>query len=231
MLPFLNSVTVTLDKLTNHYYSNFIDSDIISQHKKYIGEPQFNVLNERFNSESFSFEGTWNQVLTSRSTIISGTGLSSSTVSAIYKKIEGTNKYSVLNTSNNDNLKGIFIRGNSPARDESVPTCRTVIFDSIQVEGNYWICYISEDLETILVVSPIIIPLTSICVIPSFICYVLTKKSHDQFWSDNKFVEEILTETTRLGLNDFYNRPLPTAETLSIDLLKASETTGPFGQL
>ena len=49
--------------------------------------------------------------------------------------------------------------------------------------------------------------------------------------TQKKFVEEILTETTRLGLKDFYNKPLPTAETLSIDLLKALETTGVFGQL
>jgi len=83
------------------------------------------------------------------------------------------------------------------------------------IEGDYWILYINNDLDTFIVVSPLIIPKTSKKIIPVLACYVLTTKTHTEFWSDKKYVKEIFDIAEKYGFNNnILTKPLTTPETL-----------------
>jgi len=224
----VNGIVSVLDNVTKGEYSKLVKANIVNEYKKYIGS-DLDKLIQDFPKTKFG-EEVWNQVLTSRTTLVSGSGLGSSSVRATYRLINGKqDTFSVLNQSINENLRSIFIKGESGSRDIDIPTCRTVFFPSIGVTGDYWISYVSRDRSTIIVVSPLIILGTSIA-IPSF-CYVLTKLEPQEFWKNTSLVEEIQTASKKLGLTGFLNKPLPTALTLEPNLQDSIESNSPIDQI
>lgn len=89
-----------------------------------------------------AYLGTWYQVATSRSTGLLGTGVNFTNVSAVY----GTSYNSeldqdvltVYNTGTDENGKFTEITGYSYTTD-GIDTKRKLHFDSVPVDGNYWI--------------------------------------------------------------------------------------------
>ena len=205
-----------LDNIFKGFYSDYkkmISNEIVTDYKRFVGEDELKELLTKFNKKEFSIENTWNQVMGSFTTSLLGSGFGSTSITAEYDKLD-EDTISVLNRALNDSLQDIYVIGISKPRDPLVPTCRTVSFDSNGIEGDYWILYINDSLDTFIVVAPLIIPETSIKVLPIIACYILTSKSHSEFWSDKKNVKEIFDITEKYGFNNIFIKPLPTPKTL-----------------
>ena len=197
------------------FYKEKVNKDIVEDYKLFVGENELKELQKKFNNIAFSIEKEWNQVMGSITTSFLGSGIGSSSITAEYKKLDKDN-ISVLNRALDNSFQDIFVKGVSKPRDISIPTCRTVTFDNIMgVEGDYWIIHINDRLDTFVVVAPLIIPQTSLKVVPVFACYVLTSKPHHKFWGDEKNVKEILAVAKKYGFdNSLLTKPLATYETL-----------------
>jgi hypothetical protein len=205
-----------LENIFKGFYSDYkkmISNEIVTDYKRFVGEDELKELLTKFNKKEFSIENTWNQVMGSFTTSLLGSGFGSTSITAEYDKLD-EDTISVLNRALTDSLQDIYVIGISKPRDTSVPTCRTVSFDSNGIEGDYWILYINDRLDTFIVVAPLIIPETSIKVIPIIACYILTSKSHSEFWSDKKNVKEIFDITEKYGFNNIFIKPLATPKTL-----------------
>lgn len=182
------------------------DEIIVNYYKNFIGEPRLRYLLDKFQIDKFI--GKWEQVFTSRSTSLLGTGINYSSVNAIYTlNYDGT--VGVLNSAYNEKLEKIFIEGNSRARDNSIPTCRTVKFDSISIpiEGDYWIIDISETFQTIIVCAPIITPFIPIEISSNFGVYVLTK-NREKFWKNKNEIDNVLNILNKYGFTKYWNEPI-----------------------
>ena len=199
------------------------DKIVVNYYKKFVGEPQLTYLLDKFNIDQFV--GRWEQVFTSRSTGVLGTGIDNSSVNAIYS-LNNDGTIGVLNSSYNEKLEKRFIEGTSRARDNSVPTCRTVRFDSaasIPFEGDYWILDISEKFQTVIVVAPIITPYIPIEIINNFGVYVLTK-NRDEFWKNKNEVNRVFTVLNKYGFNKFWSEPIVSGISFPIIDPKAGAT-------
>lgn len=182
------------DKVIVNYYTNFV------------GEKEVEQLVAQFNVDKFC--GKWDQVLTSRSTGLFGTGITYSSVNAVYT-LNKDNTIKVFNSAYDTDFNLTDIEGNSRARDDKIPTCRTVTFASVsdQLEGNYWIIYISPNFDTIIVAAPLIIPFVPIDISNNFGVYVLTK-NRDEFWESNTASEEVFDVLKKYGFTEFWNSPI-----------------------
>jgi len=194
-------------------YKKMVNKDIVTDYKRFVGEEELKELLTKFNKKEFSIKNTWNQVMGSITTSLLGSGIGSTSITAEYDKLD-EDTISVLNRAVSDSLQDIYVRGISKPRDTLVPTCRTVSFDNTGIEGDYWILHINDNLDTFIVVAPLIIPETSIKVIPIIACYILTSKSHSEFWNDKKNVKEIFDVTEKYGFNNLLTKPLATPKTL-----------------
>lgn len=199
------------------------DETVVNYYKQFVGEPQLTYLLDTFKISKFV--GRWEQVFTSRSTGLFGTGIDNSSVNAIYS-LNNDGTIGVLNSSYNEKLEKKFIEGTSRARDNSVPTCRTVSFDSasaIPFEGDYWIIDISPTFQTIIVVAPIITPYIPIEIIDNFGVYVLTK-NRDEFWKNQEEVDRVFTVLNKYDFNKFWNEPIVSGVSIPITDPKADAT-------
>jgi lipocalin len=187
---------------------------IIEYYKNFVGEKEVENLVKQFNVEQFCRK--WDQVLTSRSTGLFGTGITYSSVNANYS-INDDGSVKVVNKAYDTHFEPTIIEGNSVARDDNIPTCRTVIFPSVNVSvpGNYWIIYISPTFDTIIVAAPLILPFIPIDISNNFGVYVLAK-DRNQFW-------ESITESTlvfdvlkKYGFTNLLNSPILSGESYSI---------------
>jgi hypothetical protein len=206
-----------MDKFTEQIiksYSDKLNSDILSEYKKFVGEPELQNLLKKFNNRRFTLFKKWNQVMGSFSTSFLGSGFGSSSITAEYSKLDN-NTVNVLNRAINDSFQDIFVKGISEPRQNDIPTCRTVSFGINNVlKGDYWILYINDSLDTFIVVAPLFIPGTSIKIVPVLACYVLTSKTHCKFWGDDINVKEILNISKKYGFDNIFNKPLATADSL-----------------
>jgi apolipoprotein D and lipocalin family protein len=84
-----------------------------------------------------SYLGRWNQVATSRSTALLGTGVKFRNVTAEYDIFNNT-LLSVYNSGIDDNNNFTSITGYSYTTGKS-ETKRKLHFDGVPVDGNYWI--------------------------------------------------------------------------------------------
>jgi lipocalin len=180
------------DKVIVEYYTNFV------------GEKEVENLVKQFNVDKFC--GKWEQVLTSRSTGLFGTGITYSSVNADYS-LNADKTIKVVNSAYDTDFNITDIEGTSRARDDKIPTCRTVNFPSVnyQLEGNYWIIYISPSFDTIIVAAPLI--LLTIDISNNFGVYVLTK-NRDEFWASNTASQEVFTVLKKYGFTEFLNKPI-----------------------
>jgi lipocalin len=187
-------------------YKNIENKIIIQYYINFVGQKEVETLTKQFNINEFCTK--WDQVLTSRTTGLFGTGISYSSINANYSlNDDGTIK--VLNNSYDTNFNRSSIEGKSEARDPKLPTCRTVNFPSVspQLEGNYWIIYISPNFETIIIAAPLILPLIPLEISNNFAVYVLAK-DRDKFWSNSQEVSLILDILKKYGFTKFWNEPI-----------------------
>jgi len=191
------------------------DEIVLNYYKKFIGERQLAYLLNKFKIDKFI--GKWEQVFTSRSTILLGTGIDYSSVNATYS-LNSDATIHVLNSAYDEKLEKKVIKGSSRARNNSVPTCRTVKFDSASIpfEGDYWILDISETFQTIIVVAPIITPYIPIEITDNFGMYVLTK-NRDAFWKNKHEVDNVFKVLNKYGFTKFWNEPIVSGTSFPID--------------
>ena len=193
-----------------------MSSNIIQQYKEFVGD--IDVLLKRFSKLDVS--NRWQQVLTSRSTGIMGTGISFSSVSAVYKK-KNDGTITVLNSAYNTDFEPVYITGVCRAVDKDVPTCRVVSFDNREFEGEYWITYVSADLSTFVVSAPIVV--LGKVIYPNFGVYVLTK-DRAKYWANKKLQKEINQMVKRYGYTNYFNKPIFSGESNPIvDPVKEGE--------
>jgi hypothetical protein len=182
-----------------------MESKIVEHYKEYVGEKELDILLKRFNIKTFCDK--WNQVITSRSTSFLGSGGSEySSVTAKYS-LTNDNKVTVFNECYDEKKQYKSITGTSDCFDSSVPTCRTVLFPSVGATGNYWILYISEKNDVMIICCPLIIPHTSIKLMDNFALYVLAK-DRNKFWSNKQMVQKIYTILEKYKFNNFINKPI-----------------------
>ena len=173
---------------------------IVSQYKEYVLD--YKTLNSRFTK--LDITNTWQQVLTSRSTGLYGTGIAYSSVCADYK-LKSDGSISLVNKAYDSDGNHVFIKGVCNYRDPSVPTCRVVKFDKRSNKGDYWITYISKDLSTFLVGAPLIV--FGKLIIPNTGLYVLTK-DRDSYWKNDALQKEMSTVLTNYGYTNYLNKPI-----------------------
>jgi hypothetical protein len=164
----------------------------------------FRELQDKFNIDSFI--GKWEQVFTSRTTGLLGTGTTLTNVSAVYELIDNGN-VSVFNSAYDEDLKYVSIQGESGARDPQIPCCRTVSFKSNTAipEGNYWITYINDDFSVIVVTAPLIV--LGLNIVDNFAFYVLTK-DRDAFWANKIEVDKVLAYLKEKEFTNYFNKPI-----------------------
>ena len=198
----------------------YYNSQVEKLYMDFVGRGKLGLLDERFSEEMF--KGRWEQVMTSLSTQIMGTGITFSSVNATYDLLNG--QIHVTNSAYNGKFEKIFIEGTSIER-HTLKTCRTVKFDDLDIVGDYWIFHITNDKETILVAAPIIIPTPffPICVTGTFGLYVLTK-DRNKFWNDAAKQKEIMKELKNYGFTNFYNTPICSGESIPIQDPKDAAT-------
>lgn len=188
-------------------------------YRDFVGAEGLKTLEERFSIERFTRR--WRQVMTSLSTQIMGTGITFSSVNAIYALSDDGDTIDVINSAYNGKFEKIFIKGKSTKRG-ILETCRTVKFEKIDIEGDYWIFYINGPGDIVLVAAPIIIPTIwgPICVTNTFGLYVLTLRSRDKFWDNTQESqeqrEEINEVLKKYGFTNFYNCPVFSGESIPI---------------
>jgi hypothetical protein len=112
---------------------------------------------------------------------------------------------SLVNKAYDSDGNPVFIKGVCNYRDPSVPTCRVVKFDKRNIEGNYWITYISKDLSTFLVGAPLIV--FGKLIIPNTGLYVLTK-DRDSYWKNDALQKEMSTVLNNYGYTNYFNKPI-----------------------
>jgi lipocalin len=190
-----------------------IENDIIIKYyKNFVGEKELNSLVKQFDINKFCDK--WQQVLTSRTTGLFGTGITFSSVQATYS-LNDNGTIDVLNEAYNTNFENIKIKGISEARDNEIPTCRTVKFSTVPLEGNYWIIYISPSFNTIIVAAPLITPIVPIDISNNFGVYVLTK-NRDEFWNSTTETNEVFNTLKKYGFTNFWNEPISSGKTFNI---------------
>jgi hypothetical protein len=181
---------------------------IIEQYVSYI--KCLPTLLKRF--DELDITHTWQQVMTSLSTGIMGTGIAFSSVSADYTlNTDGT--ISLINRAYNGDFKPVFISGVCKCADKTVPTCRTVKFDDLFFEGDYWIAYISADKSTFIVSAPLV--LLGKVVIPNFGLYVLTR-DRDAYWTNDALQAEINAVLLDYDFTSYWNKPVFSGQSIPI---------------
>ena len=179
-------------------------SDTEELYKSFVGTEALATLQKRFQPKLFA--GRWEQVMTSYSTRFMGTGIDYTSVHAIYKLLPN-GAVDVNNYANDANMKPVSIHGISEKR-HILETCRTVKFDNLPVEGDYWIIYANKRCDAIIVAASLIarLPMLDPFLVAGNVgLYVLTK-NRSNFWAND--VDEIMSVLRKYGFNQFYNAPI-----------------------
>lgn len=175
----------------------------LEHYKQYIGTKELETVISRFDVNKFC--RTWDQVLTSRSTMFLGSGGSEySSVTATYSP-KSNNKVKVFNKCYDEQLRWKTIEGVSDCVDPAIPTCRTVFFPSVGVIGNYWILYISKKKDVMIVCSPLF--LSNVKLLDNLALYVLAS-NRVKFWENKKMVNKIRKILEKYNFTSFYNKPI-----------------------
>lgn len=193
---------------------------ILQQYSSYIKD--LPTLVRRFGELDINHQ--WQQVLTSRTTGIMGTGISFSSVSADYR-LKSDGSISLINRAYNGDFQPVYITGVCKCADATVPTCRTVKFDNLFFEGDYWIAYISADKSTFIVSAPLVI--LGKVLVPNFGLYVLTR-DRDAYWNDDKLRAEIDQVLVDYEFTNYFNKPVFSGESKTVVTEDAKESTSRF---
>jgi lipocalin len=187
------------------------DDAVVNKYKKFVGKNELKVLNRIFTSKKFA--GKWKQVMCSLSTSVLGSGPNYSSVQATYK-LKKNGLVSVRNDAYDNNFNRVCITGTSRARDEEVPTCRTVKFNNLfDIEGDYWLIYSTPSFKTVIIAAPIMVKIFNrpVVITNNFGFYVLTRNIKE-FWSSSEEYEKAFNALEKYGFNKPWNKPVATAE-------------------
>ena len=204
-----------MTKESNSEQSSKYDEAVVNKYKKFVGKKELKKLNSVFTSKKFA--GNWKQVMCSPSTSVLGSGPNYSSVQATYK-LKKNGLVSVRNDAYDNDFNRVSITGTSRARDENVPTCRTVKFNNLfDIEGDYWLIYATPSFKTVIVAAPIILKLFNkpLVVANNFGFYVLTRNKN-KFWSSPQEYQCIFDVLEKYGFDKPWNKPVATAETFTI---------------
>ena len=163
------------------------DEAVVKKYKKFVGKNELKKLNSIFTSKKFA--GKWKQVMCSPSTSVLGSGPNYSSVQATYK-LKKNGLVSVRNDAYDNDFNRDSITGTSRARDEEVPTCRTVKFNNLfDIEGDYWLVYATPSFKTVIVAAPIIIKIFNqpLVITNNFGFYVLTRNIKEYWRSPEEY--------------------------------------------
>lgn len=190
-------------------YNDFL----LEKYKQFVGKKKLDTLLKRLSS-SEQLVGTWQQVCTSPTTALFGTGPTYTSVQATYTSNDD-GSIGVLNEAYDANFKKVSIKGTSKAFDKKIPTLRTVEFGGNNRKRNYWICYATPSGKTFIVAAPIIVRFRDKPVVftNTFANYVLTKDSAE-FWNSDEERKSTFRALKKLGFTRFYNKPLATGLSL-----------------
>lgn len=194
---------------------NDYDKAVVNKYEKYVGENELKKLVSTFDPENFA--GNWKQVMSSASTRVLGSGPNFSSVEATYK-LKKNGEIAVKNDAYDNDFYRVSITGTSKARDENVPTCRTVKFNNLfNIEGDYWLIYATPSFKTVIVAAPIMVKIfnTPLVITNNFGFYVLTRNKN-KFWSSPREYKNTLRALEKYGFNKPWNKPVATAETFEI---------------
>ena len=195
--------------------SSKYDKVVVKKYKKFVGKKELKILIRNFSPEKFS--GKWKQVMCSPSTSVMGSGPKYSSVQATYN-LKKNGLVGVKNDAYDNDLNRVSIKGTSRARDEDVPTCRTVKFNKLfNFEGDYWIIYATPTFKTIIISAPIMIKIFNrpIVVTNNFGFYVLTRNIQE-FWNSPEEYEDVFDTLQKYGFTYPWNKPVVTAEIYDI---------------
>jgi lipocalin len=192
------------------------DEAVVKKYEKYVGKKELSKLVGAFDSKKFA--GNWKQVMCSPSTSVLGSGPNFSSVEATYKlKKDGV--VGVKNDAYDNDFYRVSITGASRARDEEVPTCRTVEFNNLfNIEGDYWLIYATPSFKTVIVAAPIMVKLFNrpFVITNNFGFYVLTR-DRKHFWSSSREHKNTFHALEKYGFNKPWNKPVATAETFDLN--------------
>lgn len=179
------------------------DKAVVLGFKKFIG-PEFKALNERFTPNLLA--GTWFQVMSSFSTSLLGSSSKYSSVKAKYT-LNGDGVLGVTNEAFDKKLRKINIEGTSRARNQKYQICRTVSFNGLNFEGDYWIIYMSPSSKSFIICAPLILNIFGkpLIISNNFAVYVITQNI-DVFWSDSKEFQPIFDALEKYKFTNFFNR-------------------------
>ena len=188
---------------------------LLEKYKELIGKKNLKTLMKRFDSTD-RLLGTWEQVSTSLTTGIIGTGQDYSSVQATYKKNDkGTIR--VVNEAYDPELNRVSIQGVIVQIDKNIPTCLTVTFDNNPSRvGNYWIAFATPSGNTIIIMVPLVVKLRGkpYVITKNFAHYVLTQDS-EAFWNSPEEHVPTLNALKRLGFVSWYNKARLTGRSLA----------------
>lgn len=197
------------------YIMEKYNNAVVKKYKKFVGKKELKKLSSIFTSENFT--GKWKQVMCSSSTRFLGSGPNFSSVQATYKlKTDGV--VSVRNDAYDNDFNRVSIKGESRARDEKVPTCRTVKFNNLfNIEGDYWLIYATPSFKTVIVAAPIMLKIFNrpVVITNNFGFYVLTRNIKE-FWDSPEEHKATFDTLEKYGFNKLWNKPVATAETYEL---------------
>ena len=191
------------------------DEAVVEKYTNFVGKKEVKQLTKMFKPEKFA--GTWKQVMCSPSTGVLGSGPNYSSVEARYT-LKKNGLVGVRNDAYDDKLNKVNITGESRARNDAIPTCRTVKFNNLfKIEGDYWIVYATPGFKTVIVAAPLVIKLFNkpLVVAGNFGHYVLTR-SRKQFWSSPEEYNNTIDALKKYGFTKKWNKPVVTAETFKL---------------
>ena len=191
---------------------------LLEKYKELIGKKNLKTLMKRFDSTDRVL-GTWEQVSTSLTTGIIGTGPDYSSVQATYKKND-KGKIRVVNEAYDPELNRVSIQGVIVQIDKNIPTCLTVTFDNNPNRvGNYWIVYVTPSGRTIIVAVPLVVNFLGKphVITKNFAHYMLTQDS-EAFWNSPEEHVPTLNALNRLGFVSWYNKARLTGRSLAHEL-------------
>jgi lipocalin len=194
---------------------NQYDQAVLNKFKEFVGVKEFKKLNKRFNPEKFA--GTWKQALSSPSTSFMGSGPNFSSVKATYT-LKKNGLVGVKNEAYDNDLRKTVITGESRARDNDVPICRTVKFNNlVGIEGDYWLIFATPSFNTVIVAAPLIVNVFNIpfVVASNFGFYVLTRNKR-KFWNESEEYKPTLDALEKYGFTNFLNKPIVTGESFAL---------------
>lgn len=184
------------------FLKNNRDKKIFDNYMNFVGKEEVLRIMSKYDKKIFS--GRWEQVLTSLSTNMLGSGVFYSSVNSSYTMMKD-GSVRVLNRAINSLFQEVELEGISIARNELVPICRSVLFENCYFEGNYWIIYIADDKNTLVICAPLFL-FGTIDISNNFGLYVLTR-NRQKFWNSEE-PQRVFEILGKYGFNRFWNSPI-----------------------